>query len=131
MNVTTISVEPEVSEIAKGSVRPSNLKSQSSKPADSTASNVPLSKLHPDDINEYRWLSLVSCILCFFIIAPVMAFYHSRRVRKMKENQELARAKRFSERVQNLLIFSMIVGIIIWAAIIFVIVALFIMGAVL
>ena len=57
-----------------------------------------------------------------------MAYYHSRRIRAMKNNQELLRAQVCSDQVHNLLIFSTIVGGVIWVAIIFVIGVLFILG---
>lgn len=86
--------------------------------------------LRAEDIKEHRLWSILSLIFCFFLIAPCFAFYHSRRIRKMKKNQEIARAAMWSDRVGNLLIISTIIGIVLWVAIIFVIAALFIMGAV-
>ena len=136
MTIATIPVEPEVTQIPElddkekfaKRFRPTNLKSNTAKKV-LAPSSAPVYSLRAADIEEHRWWSLASCILCFFIIAPAMAFYHSRRVRAMKKNQELVRAKLWSDRVNNLLIFSNIVGGVIWVAIIFVIAVLFIMGA--
>ena len=86
--------------------------------------------LRADDIKDHRLWALASSILCFFIIAPFIALYHSRRIRKMKNDQELTRAKLWSGRVSNMLIISSIIGIVIWVAILFLIGVLFIMGAV-
>ncbi|CAF3322763.1 unnamed protein product [Rotaria socialis] len=85
-------------------------------------------ELRAEDIREYRLWSLASLILCFFIIAPIIAFYYSRRIREMKKNQELTRAQSLSYRVQNLLILSNIIGAFIWVALLFVIGVLFVMG---
>lgn len=136
MSIATIPVESEITQIPELSgkdkfakrFQPSNLKPNNVRRS-SPPSSVPLHSLRADDIKEHRIWALVSCILCFFLIAPVMAYYHSRRVRAMKNNQELMRAKLLSDRVNNLLIFSNIIGGVIWVAIIFVIGVLFILGA--
>jgi hypothetical protein len=91
----------------------------------STTTEIPL---RADDIKDYRLLTIASSILCFFIIAPFIALYHSRRIREMKKNQELKRAKICSNHVGNILIFSCIIGIVIWIAIFFLIGVLLIMG---
>ncbi len=138
--ISTIAIEPEVTtstevtekeKFAKR-FKPSNLKrnNQSNKQERSSSKRPIIRPLQADDIKEHRLWSLASLILCFCIIAPCVAFYHSRRIREMKKNQELTQAQALSHRVSSLLMFSSIVGIVIWVAIIFVIAVLFIMGAV-
>jgi ABC-type multidrug transport system permease subunit len=108
--------------------KPSNLKQNDQKPTPATKNIV--QPLRADDIKEYRLWALISMIFCFFLIGPCIAFYHSRRIRQMKNNEELTRAKLWSDRVNSILIVSYIIGIVIWVAIIFVIVVLFIFGAI-
>ena len=114
--------------------RPANVKSARPTEKARENSSTPRSivrELKAEDIKEHRLWALVSLVLCFFIIAPVVAFHHSRCIRVMKGNQELARAKERSDRVNNLLVFSNIVGGIIWVAILFVLGAILIFGAIL
>ncbi|CAF0753779.1 unnamed protein product [Adineta steineri] len=137
--ISAIDIEPEVvghielnekDKFAKR-FKPSNLK-QNNQSNNQKQAAVPATTLHSlraSDIKEHRWWSLGSLITCFFLIGPVIAFYHTRRIRKMKENQELVRAKLWSDRVSNILIISNIIGIIIWVAFAFTIVVLFIYGA--
>lgn len=136
MPISTITNEPnEVSSNElTGKVRfaqrfkPTNLKRN----APSTKSK-PVSIVRPlqaDDIKEHRWWALGSTILCFFLIAPCIALYHTHRIRTMKENGELTQAKTWSDRVNNLLIVSNIIGIVIWVAVLFVVGVLLIFGAV-
>lgn len=123
--ISTITVEPdgipsnELNEKEKFAKRfkPTNLKrnKQSQK---QTSKHVSIVRpLQADDIEEHRLRALVSTILCFFLIAPCIALYHSRRIGKMKENNELTLAKAWSDRVSNLLVVSNIIGLIIWVAI--------------
>jgi hypothetical protein len=138
--ISTIVIEPEAimstelsgkEKFAKR-FQATNLKknNQSNNQKRSPSSKTLVQPLRADDIKEHRLWSLISIIFCFFLIAPCIAFYHSRRIRKMKNDQELTRAKTWSDRVNNILIVSNIIGIIVWIAIIFVIAVLFIMGAV-
>jgi hypothetical protein len=137
--ISTIVIEPEaiVSTESNKKVnfekrfKPSNLKKndQSNKQKPSPSLSV-VRPLRADDIKEHRLWALGSTIVCFFVIAPVIALYHSRRIREMKNNQELTRAKLWSDRVSNILVISNLIGIFIWVALIFVIAVLFVMGAV-
>ncbi|CAF1042300.1 unnamed protein product [Adineta ricciae] len=86
--------------------------------------------LHANDIKEHRLWALGSLILCFFLIGPIIAFYHTRRIRQMKAKNELVRAKSLSERVNSILIISNFIGVFIWVVLLFVIGALFIFGLV-
>jgi len=138
--ISTIVIEPEalqstvLTEKEKFAKRfqPTNLKpnNQSNKKKRSPLPSTNIQTLRAEDIKEHRWWSIISLIFCFCIIAPCIAFYHSRRIREMKNNQELTRAKIWSDRVGNMLIISTIIGIILWIAVIFVIAVLFILGAV-
>ena len=101
----------------------SNLKK---KQTTSKATNV--FPVRVQDIKDHQTWALASSVFCFFLIAPVIAYYHSRRVAAMKQNQELERAKKLSDHISSLLMFSSIVGIIIWVAILFVIGVSFIAG---
>jgi hypothetical protein len=136
--ISTIPIEPE-SGTSTGPTdkekfakrfNPTNIKQnkQSNAPKRSSTAAVIVQPLRADNIKEHRIWALVSLIFCFFLIAPIVAFYHSRRVRQMKTNQELTRAKLWSDRVANILVFSNIVGVIVWVAIIFVIAVLCILG---
>ncbi|CAF2397370.1 unnamed protein product [Rotaria sp. Silwood2] len=91
--------------------------------------SVNVQPLRADHIKEHRLWALASSIVCFFMIAPFICLYHSRRIREMKTKQELTRAQSLSTRVNNMLMISNIMGLIVWVAIIFVIAVLFIMGA--
>ena len=112
--------------------RPANVKpTRPSEKARGNSSSPPsiVRELRAEDIKEHGLWALVSLVLCFFIVAPVVAYHHSRRIRIMKGNQQLARAKERSDRVSNLLVFSNIVGGIIWVALVFVLAVLLILGA--
>jgi hypothetical protein len=126
-------IQTELNEKEKFAKRfkPTNLK-KNDQPNNRKRSPLPATTEHPlrvGDIKEHRLWALGSSILCFFLIGPIIAFYHSRRIREMKKNQELTRAKLWSDRVSNILIITNIIGGVIWVAIIFVIAVLFIMGA--
>ena len=86
--------------------------------------------LRADDVKEHRLWALGSLILCFFLIGPIIAFYHTRRIRQMKAKDELVRAKHLSDRVNSILIISNFIGIFIWVVLLFIIGALFIFGLV-
>ena len=113
--------------------KPSSLKpnkqsnNQKQTPSSSSSSNNE-QPLRADDIKDYRIWAIVASIIFCFIIAPFFALYHSRRIRKMKNNEELNRAQQLSGRVSNILVISSIIGIVVWVAILFVIAVLFIMG---
>ncbi len=112
--------------------KPTNLK-QNDQSNSQKQARLPSSiehSLRADDIKEHRLWALGSSIVCFFVVGPIIAFYYSRRIREMKKNQELARAKLWSARVSNILVISNFIGGTIWVAIVFVIAVLFIMGAV-
>ena len=138
--ISTIVIEPEavqsavLTEKEKFAKRfqPTNLNqnNQSNKKKRSPLPSTTVQTLRADEIKEHRWWSIISLIFCFCIIGPCIAFYHSRRIREMKNNQELTRAKIWSDRVGNILIISTIIGIVLWVAVIFVIAVLLIMGAV-
>mgnify|MGYP002384861220 CR=1 FL=1 len=102
----------------------------SGKPKISSPSAPIMQELRAEDIKEYRLWALISVIFCFFIVAPCIAFHHSRRIREMKKNQELTRAKIWSDRVNNLLMISTLIGLFIWFAILVVLGILLVMGAV-
>ncbi|CAF1285462.1 unnamed protein product [Rotaria magnacalcarata] len=123
-----ISIELNDNEKFNKRFNPNNRKQKNSSKTQEQSPSIYVYELRAEDIQEYRLHSLVSLILCFFIIAPIFSFYHSRRIREMKKNQELTRAQSLSYRVHNLLILSNIIGTVIWVAILFVISVLFIMG---
>jgi hypothetical protein len=128
-NAAAVSAELNEKEKFAKRFKPTNLKrNNQSKYKKQPSSSTLVQPLRADDIKEHRLWAFASLILCFFIIAPCIAYYHSRRIRVMKKNQELTRAKVWSDRVNNILVISNIIGIIIWVAIIFVIAVLLIMG---
>ena len=140
MPISTITNEPdgissnELTEKEKFAKRfkPSNFKRNTpSKPSKQITKHPSIVRpLQAADIKDHRWWALASTILCFFLIAPCIALYHSHRIRTMKESGELTRAKAWSDRVNNLLVVSTIIGIIIWVAVLFVVAVLLILGAV-
>lgn len=128
--ISTITIESagipwnELSEKEKFAKRfkPRNLK-RNNPSRKQTSKHVSIVRpLQADDIKEHRIRALLSTIFCFFLIGPCIALYHSRRIRKMKENGELARAQAWSERVWNFLVISNIIGIIVWIGILFVVI---------
>jgi hypothetical protein len=127
--VSVIDIEPEAAIPTnlndKEKITTNSKRNNKKQKATSTTTEIPL---RADDIKDYRLLTIASSILCFFIIAPFIALYHSRRIREMKKNQELKRAKICSNHVGNILIFSCIIGIVIWIAVFFLIGVLLIMG---
>ncbi|UJR27342.1 hypothetical protein I4U23_008635 [Adineta vaga] len=138
--ISTIVIEPEVAVRTESDgkdkfaqrFKPPNLKqsTQSSNRKQLPVQLVIEQPLRANDIKEHRLWALGSLILCFFLIGPIVAFYHTRRIRQMKEDDQLTRAKLWSDRVSNILIISNIIGIIIWVAFIFIIGVLFIFGLV-
>ncbi|CAF0824056.1 unnamed protein product [Rotaria sp. Silwood1] len=139
--ISTIVIEPEetrspteLNEKEKFNKRfkPSNQKrnNQSDDQKRHQPSSANVQSLRANDIKEHRLWALGSSIVCFFLIAPFICLYHSRRIRDMKKSGELTRAQSLSCRVNNMLMISNIIGIVIWVAILFVIAVLFIMGAI-
>lgn len=137
--ISTINIEPQPTvsiELTEKEKFANRFQSKSSKKTNqsnnkkSSSTGPTVRPLRADDIKEHRLWSILSLIFCFFLIAPCFAFYHSRRIRMMKQNEELTRAQLWSARVGNTLIISTIIGIILWVAIIFVLAVLFVMGAV-
>lgn len=95
----------------------------------SSLSAVSVEQLRAEDIKEHRLWALGSTIACFFLVSPFIALYNIRRIRQMKKNQELTTAQGLSNRVNNMLIITNIIGGIVWLGILFVIGVLFVMGA--
>jgi hypothetical protein len=130
-NVATVEGELNEKEKLAKRFKPTNLKRNNQfkhEKQPSSASSTIVRPLRAKDIKEHRLWAFASLILCFFLIGPCFAYYHSRRIRVMKNNQELTRAKTWSDRVNNILIISNIIGIVVWIAIIFIIAVLLIMG---
>jgi hypothetical protein len=135
MDITTIDMEykhanaidKKKRDLSPENAKPVNSKSRRVQQAMPSSSTVPY-QLRTEDIDEHRLWTLATCISCFFLIAPLIAYHHIRRIRTMKKNQELIRAKRLSDHVNSLLTFSNIVGGVIWTAIIFVIGVFFVLG---
>jgi hypothetical protein len=119
MNVTTIDIPPTISQ---------HVQSKAKDSSNHLSTNDALYPLRPEHIKDHRCWALFSCILCFFIVGPAIALYHSGRIRKMKDDDELMRAKSWSHRVSNMLIISNIIGLIVWVAILFVLGVLLLMG---
>jgi hypothetical protein len=127
-NVATVSGELNQREKFAKRFKPTNLKQNKYEKKSSAASKSVVRPLCAKDIEEHRLWALASVILCFFLIGPCVALYHSLRIRVMKNNQELTRAKLWSDRVNNILIISNIIGIVVWIALLFVIGVLLVMG---
>lgn len=137
--VSVIEIEPEVDNpsysnekdkfaqrFKPSSLKPNNQSKNQNQTPSSSSNTEPT--LRADDIKDYRIWAIGASIVFFFIIAPFLALYHSRRIRKMKNNQELNRAQLLSDRVHGILVISSIIGIVVWIAILFLIGVLLVMG---
>lgn len=76
-------------------------------------------KLKPEKIPVHFQWALILTILCFFIIGPIWALYKTIQLRRMIQREELEAATRLSHKIASVLIFSTIVGIFAWVAILF------------
>jgi hypothetical protein len=85
-------------------------------------------KIKPEEIPVYFKWSLVLTILCFFIIGPCWALYRTYKLRRMIQRQELEAATHLSHRILTVLIFSTVIGVVVWIAILFCSVGLLLTG---
>ena len=105
----------------KGKKKP--LRPQVSKPPPNAV------KIKPETIDVHFVWALVMTILCFFIIAPCWALARTFRLRRLIERGELEDAKRLSNRISTALMYSTIIGIFAWVAILFCSAGLMLTGA--
>jgi len=97
------------------------IRSQTSKPANSV-------KLKPAEIPVHFTWALILTIFCFFIVGPCWALYRTRQLRQMIQRKELDAAKRLSDKITTVLIFSTVLGIFLWVAFLFCSVGLLLTG---
>ncbi|WP_233601870.1 hypothetical protein, partial [Corallococcus sp. AB038B] len=64
----------------------------------------------------------------FFLIAPCWALYKTVQLRRMIKQQESEAALQLSHKITTVLLFSTVLGIIVWVAILFCSVGLVITG---
>ncbi len=88
-------------------------------------------KIKPEKIPVHFQWALILTILCFFIIGPIWALYKTIQLRRMIQREELEAAARLSHKIATVLIFSTIVGIFAWVAILFCSAGLLLTGALL
>jgi hypothetical protein len=85
-------------------------------------------KLRSTEIPTHFVWALVLAISCFFTIGSLWALYKTFTLRRMIQREEIDAATRLSNRIQTVLIFTTVIGIILWIAILFCTVGLLITG---
>ena len=85
-------------------------------------------KIKHEPIDTHFQKALWMTIACFFLIGPCWALWRSFRVGKLVENHDLEAADKLSHRISTVLMVSLILGIIVWVAILFCSVGLIISG---
>lgn len=88
-------------------------------------------KIKAESVDTHFRASLCMTIFCFFLVGPCWALCRSSRVRKLAEEGDYEAAEKLSHRISTVLMFSLIVGIFAWLAILFCSLGLIISGAML
>jgi hypothetical protein len=67
---------------------------------------------------HFKW-ALILTISCFFVIGPCWALYKTYELRRQIAAKEFEAATRLSNKLSSVLLISTIIGVFIWASILF------------